>query len=373
MNAVAPGTPPKVRPKTPPENEAPVPSWNSTTAVFIWAHVTKHLFDNAPVQYDGQWPSQFTLLSRELRNACVPYSAIENLDHIGSTAIAGLAAKPILDVLIELKPGAKYAEQLSRTLAGIGFKAKGENAISERLYFTRSLTESMPAVHIHAFVSGHDELIKHRAFRDFVRAHPKVTNEYSALKNRILATADITRETYQEMKAEFLQSTSRVAREWYASHDLKEGRKRKPKKKVVVYVTRTNSKGETELLVFDQPLGDYGNINPQVPSGSVDKKEEIPLAAERELLEEAGIQLELAPLGSYVYYKPHLDRFQDRHHFHSYDSRRKTRLPDSWTHTVTGSGNDKNLVFKFYWIPLSQALERLQVGLGRGLEYFNIR
>ncbi|CAN5611439.1 hypothetical protein BH10BDE1_BH10BDE1_33670 [soil metagenome] len=373
MNAAARGIPPKVRPITPLEDEAPVPSWNSTMGVFIWANVTKNRFDNAPVRYDGQWPSQFTLLSREIKNTCVPYKAIESLDHIGSTAIAGLTAKPILDVLIELKPGAKYAEQLSRTLSGIGFTAKGENGISERLYFTRPLTESMPAVHIHAFVSGHEELIKHRAFRDFVRAHPKVTNEYSVLKNRILAMADITRETYQEMKAEFLQSTTRLAHEWYARHDLKEGRKRKPKKKVVVYVTRTNSKGETELLVFDQPLGDYGNINPQVPSGSVDKKEEIPLAAERELLEEAGIQLELTPLGSYVYYKPHLDRFQDRHHFLGHDAVRKTKLPETWTHSVTGGGNDKNLVFNFYWITIAEARERLQAGQERGLEYFNLR
>jgi GrpB-like predicted nucleotidyltransferase (UPF0157 family)/8-oxo-dGTP pyrophosphatase MutT (NUDIX family) len=313
---------------------------------------------------------QFAKLAREIRDACVPYDAIEKIDHIGSTSVAGLSAKPVLDLLIELKPGMRYAEQLTRTLGGVGFTAKGENGILGRLYFSRPLRGPMPAVHIHAFVTGHAELAKHLAFRDYLRANPKVTNDYAALKAKILATDGISRETYQEKKSIFLQATTKAALLWYATHDLKDGRKRKPKKKVVVYVTRTNSRGETELLVFDHVKPTYPNANPQVPSGSVDKKEEIPLAAERELLEEAGIELELSALGSYVYYKPHLDRFQDRHHF---IGRATKSLPDTWTHKVTGQGNDADLVFNYYWLPLAQARETLRVDLGRGLDYFKVK
>lgn len=332
--------------------------------------MTAIFFEHSPVPYDGQWPTLFAKLSREIRDACVPYAAIEKLDHIGSTSIAGLTAKPILDLLIELRPGMRYAEQLTRTLSAGGFVAKGENGITGRLYVTRPERGPTPAVHIHAFATGHAELTKHLAFRDYLRATPKAANDYATLKSKLLAVDGVTRETYQEGKASFLQSTTKEALTWYTTHDLKEGRKRKPKKKVVVYVTRKNGRGETELLVFDHLHPTFADVNPQVPSGSVDKSEEIPLAAERELYEEAGIELELAMLGSYVYYKPHLDRFQDRHHFLGQVTK---SMPDTWTHSVTGHGNDKDLVFKYYWLPLAQARETLRVDLGRGLDYFNVK
>lgn len=136
-------------------------------------------------------------------------------------------------------------------------------------------------------------------------------------------------------------------------------------KKAVIYVLR-KQKSVLEVLVFDHI--EFPDVNPQVPSGTVEQDELPVAAAKRELFEESGLKPahEFNFLGSYDYFKSHLNQMQERHHF----AVSGKGLLNEWTHSVSGSGNDKDLKFKFYWLPVETAKESLQTGLGEGLKLF---
>ncbi len=323
-------------------------------------------FANAPVIYDGRWPELFKIEADRLRMAA--NALIVRVEHIGSTSIAGLRAKPVLDIIIETKPG--HLDDLVSELTSFGYTSKGENGIAGRSYFTRaasseSVHDSM-AVHVHAFETGHAEIAKHLAFRDYLRAHPDVARAYGLLKSEILAKDGITREAYQDLKSKFVSETSAAALVWCSVRAASNPKASKsPKRKAVVYALRERA-GRREVLVFDHAK--FPEVSPQVPSGSVERGEDVLDGALREFIEESGARLEnkLKFVGSYVFYKPHVDRFQERFHFIV----EAGNLPDHWTHFVTGEGSDRNLEFRYYWLDVREAAAKLQIGLGNGLIYF---
>ena len=322
------------------------------------------MFTNSPVVYDGRWPELFKIEADRVRMAA--NSVVVRIDHIGSTAVAGLSAKPILDILVEVKVG-RLAE-LAPALVSYGFTSKGENGIAGRSYFSRAATAESLAVHHHAFESGHAELAKHLAFRDYLRAHRDVTRAYDALKNEILARPEITRDAYQDLKSKFVSDTSVAALAWYLKRVSENPKALKaPKRKAVVYAMRERA-GRREVLVFDHAK--FPDVSPQVPSGSVERGEDVLDGALREFIEESGAALKtkLRFLGSYVYYKPHIDKFQERFHFNV----EAGSLPDQWTHFVTGEGSDRDLEFRYYWMDVRDAAVKLQIGLGDGLKYFGL-
>lgn len=315
-------------------------------------------FESKPVSYNGHWPELFRAEAEKIRTA-LPTTSIK-IEHIGSTSIAGLSAKPILDFLIEVQSGA--LPSLQGPLVGLGYNSKGEFGIPGRSYFSRKGSSSQLGVHIHAFEKGHPALIKHIAFRDYLRAHPKVAQEYGSLKSQILSSPDVTRENYQERKQPFLEKVNTDALGWYSINSavLKNVRK------ALLYGLR-KSGPTVEILTFDQIK--YPEVNPQIPSGTIEAGEDIYSGALRELHEESGIELKVRPtlLGSYTFYKDHLKQFQERFTF-AFNGQ---GLPDTWIHKVTGSGVDQNLDFKYYWMPVEQAKNHLQVNLGDGLVFFN--
>lgn len=136
--------------------------------------------------------------------------------------------------------------------------------------------------------------------------------------------------------------------------------------KVVIYILRKRGDSE-EVLVFDQIK--YPHVNPQVPSGTVDAGEDLKQAAFRELFEESGLKLksEFKCIGHYVFYKNFNRQFQERNFFVTHLSE---ELPEEWIHIVSGEGVDKNLEFKYYWMPIEEAQKKLTVNLGDGFIYY---
>lgn len=314
-------------------------------------------FELKPVSYNGRWPEFFKIESARIQNT-FPNLALK-IEHIGSTSIAGLIAKPILDILIEV-PTDKL-NHLQSPLLGLGYNSKGEFGIPGRSYFSRKNTSSELAVHIHAFEKDHPAILKHIAFRDYLRAHPHIAHEYGTLKEQILSLFDVTRENYQDRKQPFIETINAHAMDWYSRNSAVLRNVRK----AVVYALRKNGK-DTEILVFDHVK--YPEVSPQVPTGTIEQGEDIFLGASRELHEESGIKLNTPPalLGSYVFYKDQLKQFQERFVF-AFNGQ---KLRDTWIHTVTGDGVDKDLEFRFYWMPVQNARKLLQVNLGDGLEFF---
>ena len=102
------------------------------------------------------------------------------LHHIGSTAIHGIYAKPIIDILVEVRDIERIQPE-EPALIDLGYEGRGEYGISGRRYFRRGdyLT---PTFHVHVFQRGHPAIESHINFRDYLNARPQRAQDYSRLK-----------------------------------------------------------------------------------------------------------------------------------------------------------------------------------------------
>ena len=130
--------------------------------------------------------------------------------------------------------------------------------------------------------------------------------------------------------------------------------------KVLAYVTRMNA-GTREVLVFEHC--DFPEAGIQVPAGTVETGEELESAAKREVLEESGLRISCDGklIGTFEFERVDRDEIHLRNVFHF---ELVAGMPDSWIHTVSGKGEDKDLRFKFYWLPVAVALEDLAAHQG---------
>jgi GrpB-like predicted nucleotidyltransferase (UPF0157 family) len=135
------------------------------------------------------------------------------IEHNGSTAIPGLAAKPIIDIQIsvnQLHPSPRYAEPL----AALGYLHVPHVDDAFAPFFHRP-SEWPHTHHVHVVEAGGQEERRTLAFRDFLREHSVVARDYAALKRRLAAFADATsadsREEYARAKGEFIECVVQVA------------------------------------------------------------------------------------------------------------------------------------------------------------------
>jgi GrpB-like predicted nucleotidyltransferase (UPF0157 family) len=140
----------------------------------------------AVVEYDQAWPMRFDELRREYATAMaaagVPVVAIE---HVGSTSVAGLAAKPIIDCDIVVAEGDVPAA--SQALSGLGFAPLGELGIPLRWAFREPAR--LAGTNTYVVVAGALSLRNHIAVRDILRARADLRDQYAAVKRRVGAVA----------------------------------------------------------------------------------------------------------------------------------------------------------------------------------------
>ena len=138
------------------------------------------------VEYDPAWPWRFVQLRREYAAAMaavgVPVVAIE---HVGSTAVPGLAAKPVIDCDIVVAEQDVAAG--SRALTGLGFTPLGELGIPLRWAFKEP--KRLAGTNTYLVVAGSLSLRNHLAVRDSLRADPDLREQYAAVKKQAGATA----------------------------------------------------------------------------------------------------------------------------------------------------------------------------------------
>jgi len=162
------------------------------------------------VDYDPSWPANFnserSLITKMLGNNAIA------IHHIGSTSVEGLAAKPIIDILLEVSCLNELDNQ-SQQLAEIGYVAKGENGITGRRYFQKGGTQR--SHQIHAFQAQHPAIVRHLAFRDYLMGHPDIANEYGKLKRALVPKCQNCMQTYMAGKNEFIQHHERLALDWH--------------------------------------------------------------------------------------------------------------------------------------------------------------
>ena len=160
------------------------------------------------VQYDPQWQVSYEK-ERDLL-----FSAIGelNLDiqHIGSTAVPGLGAKPVIDIMVGVRT-LDEPKQANTRIEAIGYQFLGENNIPGRLFFRKGT----PSTHqIHMTVIDSEFWNRHILFRDYLRAHPSEAKVYEELKYELAAKLRNDRLAYNDAKTEYIQNALVMAQAW---------------------------------------------------------------------------------------------------------------------------------------------------------------
>lgn len=158
------------------------------------------------VEYDWSWPVLFEKEAKTLRHTLKGVAA--SIHHIGSTAVEGLAAKPIIDILIEVNSLAAL-DALNEEMQRLGYVPKGEYGIAGRRFYPKG-GESRTH-HIHAFGIGDPNLVRHLAFRDYLREHPKIAQEYSSLKKAVAKACANDVDRYCEGKDVYVKHLEALA------------------------------------------------------------------------------------------------------------------------------------------------------------------
>lgn len=162
------------------------------------------------VDYDPAWPSAFD----EIRSALWP--AVEEvairIDHVGSTAVPGLAAKPIIDLDIVVESEKRVGEVVAR-LERIGYQWVGNLGVEGREAFSAPADRKLPDHHLYLVVENNKAHLDHWLLRDVLRADPEIRAEYGRLKpkNAELANGDI--DVYVAAKASFVAEQLTKARD----------------------------------------------------------------------------------------------------------------------------------------------------------------
>jgi len=134
------------------------------------------------VDYDVTWPAAFTELSERIWKAVDDVAL--SIEHVGSTAVPGLAAKPVVDMDIVVRSASAMPKVIER-LAALGYLHEGNLGIEGREAFERPL--GSPPHHLYACVAGSVALRNHLHVRDWLRAHPDAAAAYGALKKELAA------------------------------------------------------------------------------------------------------------------------------------------------------------------------------------------
>jgi GrpB-like predicted nucleotidyltransferase (UPF0157 family) len=146
------------------------------------------------VPYDDAWAALFEAEAAQIRAALG--SELRVIEHIGSTSVPGLAAKPVIDIAISLES----LDDLAVALESLGYRyvPKFEEELPNRRYFTRG------DYHVHAYEQEHEEFMDYVRFRDYLRTHPEDAQAYGDLKLALAAEFIDDRAGYQAAKAPYV-------------------------------------------------------------------------------------------------------------------------------------------------------------------------
>ncbi len=148
--------------------------------------------------YDPSWPQQYAQIQAEVSNICG--SALAAIHHVGSTAVPGLDAKPLIDVIPVLRRH-DDGYDLWGPMEAAGYLAYGAFGIGGRHFFVKG---DPPAANIHAYPQGHPAIAWHLAFRDMLRADDALRDAYAALKRELAARYPNDVEAYAKAKDSFV-------------------------------------------------------------------------------------------------------------------------------------------------------------------------
>ncbi|MBA4541866.1 GrpB family protein [Thermoactinomyces daqus] len=161
--------------------------------------------------YNPRWPEQFAAEAKKIKEALGPEAVC--IHHIGSTAVPGLAAKPIID-LIPVVNDIEKIDKLTGNMKAIGYVPMGEYGIPGRRYFFKG-SEQVHTHRVHIFARGNPEITRHLAFRDYLRAHPDEARRYAELKINLAKQYPASIEHYISGKNDLIKELEQKAMRWW--------------------------------------------------------------------------------------------------------------------------------------------------------------
>ncbi len=162
------------------------------------------------VAYDPAWPVLFEREAAVLRE--VFGAEVVAIHHMGSTAVSGLRAKPIVDILLVVRD-IERVDAFNPQLIALGYEPRGEYGLPRRRYLPKTV-DGVRVVQVHTWQDGDEEVERHLAFRDYMRAHPDAAAEYGALKTALAAQFADEREKYIDGKDAFVREMEQRALAW---------------------------------------------------------------------------------------------------------------------------------------------------------------
>jgi GrpB-like predicted nucleotidyltransferase (UPF0157 family) len=160
------------------------------------------------VDYDPGWPRAYA--EERDRIAAAIGDTVLAIEHVGGTAVPGLPAKPVIDLMV----GVEDIERAGPAVAGLinlGYEyiPELESELPDRRYFRRGTPETH---HVHMVAASSDYWAEHLLFRDYLRAHPQAAEEYGKLKRGLAGRFRLDREAYRAGKVPFIDTVVAAAR-----------------------------------------------------------------------------------------------------------------------------------------------------------------
>ena len=162
------------------------------------------------VDYDSRWPGLYAQEAAEIRQAFG--ASLIALEHIGSTSVPGLAAKPVIDIQAVVRLLADMDVVIPK-LTVLGWQ-QGVFALDPetRLYFKKYNASGVRTWQLHVYEPSHPAASAHLLFRDYLRTHPEEARRYEALKRELAERFSSDRLAYNDAKTVYVEAVVAKAR-----------------------------------------------------------------------------------------------------------------------------------------------------------------
>lgn len=160
-------------------------------------------------EHDPEWERLFEAEAERLHSALG--ERVITIEHVGSTAIEGVAAKPIIDLLVVVEELGDETVWTGR-LGEHGYTLRPNDGVEDRLFYAKG-PEDDRTHYLSVTDRGSDTHVDQLAFRDYLREHPETAREYSQLKRELAARFPDDRASYTERKSSFVEQIVEEARD----------------------------------------------------------------------------------------------------------------------------------------------------------------
>lgn len=154
------------------------------------------------VPYNPNWKIEFNKIADEIKNTLG--KLIVSIEHIGSTSVEGLSAKPIIDIDIVIKDNS-FLNEVIEKLSNVGYIFEGDLGIKDRYAFKYESKPDLMLHHLYVCPINSKELKRHIVFRDYLRNHPESIKEYSRIKEQGAKLYPNDIDKYIQYKSDFIE------------------------------------------------------------------------------------------------------------------------------------------------------------------------